>query len=1011
MKKLIMYLVLLYGLSINAQIINISTGVDASGNPVAEGKLDTFWKISSKVNSNPTPAKITAYSAGRWEQTPISSANSGWINPMGYCCSNSIGSYTFERVFSVTRGTKKLNCDFKVAFDGTLISLELIGPNSSITPLTFASNGAYLSKTIQQTISNPIVGNWKIRAVIKFDNPQGGFLLSGYVTLNNSTRNINASQNVSTIGLNTMLELADSTKVDVCTNNLIMNGEFIVGTKSGEMPVGQSENWSTAYGNPLHGNPIVDNTPGIGSFDDGIIELNGNKLSGNAVSQKLNPLNKIISGKKYQFSVAVKLSKRSNLEYAKIRVLAYNGVLPSSGVHPSLNSNIALIGQSGTIMSCGDWSYIEFPSWKANKAYESISISVVNDDNVKTSIVLIDDVSMCDSQQNDCIELEIDKEGKAIIPSEYTTQIPPNFCPPIEEEDTYFSGNLADLYNYNGTESMYEDSMSDNCMSLGGTLPVEIEKYDCDSALSSTGEPIKCDELEKNLESLSLPVIPSVRWKLPKIKPLTKSPKSCKPVSQELKSQMAFAGRDIIYIHGLQLSHLCDKANGVSGTQNGWPTDKAEFYKNGYYKNIAENNFQYHINHFLTGAGRKNRYLIVTYNCSQRADVAVHSILSQIRDAMESGRDVVYNEADARGNQCFGQDYVIVSHSTGGLVTDLTLSIANATKLPGIERSKYGSVGFISDACKGTIAMHGAMLGSNLAKLMVDVQLPVLAQIASVGLTSGVTQCSPTLSTYVTQSQIQQSILVDLTPSVTYSLWSNYLNKVPKPVFTISGGHPDAIIGLLKYKMHTGFDDGVVTMESSSGRNKPFSSSFSELTASKKTKMFDMGININRAIRFYLDQHIQGSTFAVGGSTRISPTGMIQEGTSVSTLHPQFKNHFTFIQSASEHYMPDRTGYFNTNDYQGMNLNLPGINDEEVLVTTNGAIFSSGLVNPAIIGEMGETVKSKYICYPVLRFKMKRGIPRPYILWKRLYIWKRTYHKLNGDLYDMDYAYKYLFPN
>ena len=62
---------------------------------------------------------------------------------------------------------------------------------------------------------------------------------------------------------------------------------------------------------------------------------------------------------------------------------------------------------------------------------------------------------------------------------------------------------------------------------------------------------------------------------------------------------------------------------------------------------------------------------------------------------------------------------------------------------------------------------------------------------------------------------------------------------------------------------------------------------------------------------------------------------------------------------------------------------------------------------------MGEFTKYKDRFYPKLTWKKNRmGIRFPKIIWKRFYIWKRTYHRLKDDnLYDMDYAYKYLFPN
>ena len=87
--------------------------------------------------------------------------------------------------------------------------------------------------------------------------------------------------------------------------------------------------------------------------------------------------------------------------------------------------------------------------------------------------------------------------------------------------------------------------------------------------------------------------------------------------------------------------------------------------------------------------------------------------------------------------------------------------------------------------------------------------------------------------------------------------------------------------------------------------------------------------------------------------------------------------------------------------------------EHQELVTNNSILYSNGTINPLIINEMGEFLKYKDRFYPKLVLKKnKLGILVPKIVWKRFYIWKRTYHKLkNNSLYDVDYAYRFLFPN
>jgi len=163
---------------------------------------------------------------------------------------------------------------------------------------------------------------------------------------------------------------------------------------------------------------------------------------------------------------------------------------------------------------------------------------------------------------------------------------------------------------------------------------------------------------------------------------------------------MPFHGRDIIYIHGLQMNHIVDRAAGIQGATGYWPANASEYYT-GYYYNVAVNNMLPHIDHFIRGRGNKNRFIIVCYDCSESAEVAVHSVLSQIREAMENGTGVQFDSSDQRKRNCFGRDYVFISHSTGALVSDVALSIANKTKTDINLKAQYGDIGLISDRCKG----------------------------------------------------------------------------------------------------------------------------------------------------------------------------------------------------------------------------------------------------------------------------------------------------------------------
>ena len=830
-----------------------------------------------------------------------------------------------------------------------------------------------------------------------------------------------------------------------CENNPIVNGDFLdTGIISGIMPTGKLPKWYKAYGSPK----VIASQ---GCLDNGYVELSGNKLTGSAISQKLDY--KIISGKKYKVTVAVKYNKQQ-LDYGKIRVVAFNGVLPVGNIHPNPQSDIAIIGRSPQVHDCGDWSFIEFPIWKANKNFDNIAINAFTNDDAVSSTVLIDNVSFCETVESDCLELEVDAAGNPLVLANLGT-VPSTFtCTTFDDDDDYFNGNLTDLYGYNGTFDMYEQNFSESsekCFNIGGELPKEVINYNCDNELQAEGITETCAEIETLINSVQN--IPQENHDYPLIAPLTYySPAECK--LNNLKGQMAFGGRDIIYVHGLEMSNIIDRAKGVKGAMTSWP-DKTEFYGNGYYKGVAENNWKNHITYYKDGfqGHYANRYLIVCYNSSQDAETAANSIMSQIRDAMQTGEGVVVDggdlriKVDANGKpltnekgfhiaECFGKEYVIISHSTGGLVADIMLSVANKTKNSGVEQSKYGNLGYISDRCSGHIAMHSAVSGSNVAAVAVAA-VPKAASIlsatsliaktfttlqhySSFGVYDFSTVSLSDLSTMVTNinSFIKSTILVDLSPKVTYARWSSIINDISVPVLTISGNHPTGTPLTTATKLFLkGLDDGVVNTESSSGRNQINPSIFSTFEATKNRRVFDMGIPTTRASWFYIDQHKPSSDlFYCNSSPYLSATGMVEPWSNIS-INPQYNNHYTFLQASDQHMMPDDKmtcfisgNYPNTKDY------FKSYNNEEELVVNDKNLYNNGTINPVLINEMGEFVKDKTKNFPKFTVKIvRKGLmiyPKICCTWIPRIIWKRYYHRLiNPKLLDMDYAYKYLFPN
>lgn len=765
--------------------------------------------------------------------------------------------------------------------------------------------------------------------------------------------------------------------------------------------------WSKAYGNPQF------QSTAAGFMDVGQVQLSGNQTNGDAVKQTVTG---ILKGKQYILTAGVRFlkSQNPNIDYARLRAVAFNGSLLLSGAHATPNANVAIIGRSGRIKDCGDWSIIEFPVWTANKNFANIALNVFTNDG-KIAILQIDNVTLCETTGDDCEEGTVDAKGNPIAPMGYGGALPSGFtCVAEVEEDNFDNGSLSDLYSqYDGTTNWYA-SVMDKCFSIGGTLPLEVTKYNCDDSLKAMGIPLTCEQLKTLLANPNLDTISVKPLSLPPIQPITPCKQTPPPTDA---GNMAFKGRDIIYIHGLELGHLVDRMAGKAGAMANWPTQPVEFYGQGYYKQAAKDTWKEHIDYFAVKKNYINRYLVVSYNCSQPLDVAVHSVLSQIREAMESSRDVVVDPKDPRGKDCFGREFVIISQSTGAIVGDVLLAIANKTKTDPVLAAKYGKIGFIADYCKGHVARRGAFTGSALATILVNLSTKVgNLDKAAVNYLNNLT--TPVNINFTDPNQlatIKSSILVDLIPMVTRMRWAPYYKDVPVPVLTVSGGHPtffeSTVMALLyaklKYIIHDGFDDGVVTTDCSNGRESVIPYTFE---ATSKIKVFDMGARTSRAVGFYLDQRYDpnNNIFTAGATPYLSPMGMVQPVRSIKHVNTYYKNHSSYLQAAGEHWVKKNANCCNyaATAYGG------APNYEEQLVVNDGTLFKTGVIDPAIKGQMRESINGRYFVYPTIKVKMVKGFPKVVVVWKKYWIWKRTYHNLgNPNLYDFDYVYPYLFKN
>lgn len=824
-------------------------------------------------------------------------------------------------------------------------------------------------------------------------------------------------------------------EVSCCNNNIITNGTFENGLTEGILGQrGIVDNWDLGYGKP----EIIASDEGCGSR--GYIRLKGSKKTGACIVQDLQSP-KIKQGKKYRFSACIRLSNKNQItNYAYIKVIAYNGNLPSSIQHPVPSSTIATMGWSGKIMQ-KDWITFSLDAWTAPKDFDKIGIYCFSDSDDVMSVCELDKICLTETKEvRSCGDYTYNEDGQPEIDASVMSNAQNQVTTYYEEN----RGKLIDLYQYekyDGTTSFYQ--LNDDCASIGGQIPDANMKFNADEALKELGFNGGTEELEKILKTQYTDT--SKKTKLKPISPISNT--ECK-ISYNPNQNLPFSGRDIIFVHGLKLEHLCARASKNSGAIKNWPTDKSEFYSGGYYNKVAVDGWKDHIQEWLRSRGHNNRFLIVSYNCSQRADVGAHAILTQIRDAMDTGEGVDFIKEDPRGRRCFGRDAVIISHSTGAIVVDIAMSIAEKSKHNATIQKRFGNIGFIPNNMKLHVALHGAFNGSSLASLYIAAQnVTGLSSLTNHFVCKDISG-----NPYNTKAIALQSILIDLQPSIANTLWRPFVSSTPVATITVAGGHAHGTYELpatINIPMHPGFDDGVLTMGCQSAN--PFIETSGTpvgfIRHSWLPRLYDMGTakaNSSRANKYFLNQTYGTlfSPFVAGASTAfLSPTGMVQPVLSIppiSNPENRITNHYSFLQTASDHYKGPRgkkegsplshngegydpNNHNTTSGFRYLNYDYSddsGRHWEESLVITDPVVYSKGYINPSIKSLPQETIKGEYLdfdvygpqfsfkCCPKPKFKFWWG-PMFHV---KFTIWERKYHLMSDSDTECEagYVYKYV---
>ncbi len=800
--------------------------------------------------------------------------------------------------------------------------------------------------------------------------------------------------------------------------------------------------WQPAYGAP---NFSPRSTGCLG--EKGTITLTGNAVHGDAVWQATSdPLQ---AGKRYSIHFCARFIPKQD-DYVKLRVFAFNGTLPNSGAHPSTTAEIQIIGETSRLTT-ESWTRIMLPPWQAHHDFDHVAILAVTDEANDPHVGYgeISDICLSTYTGKDC-GLTADvlaADGTIDLPDSLAQYADPN-SEPATASVNFGRGAakdmLGDMFGTDGSLRWYQKN--DPCASFGGNVPPGLveqaeQPYDL-------GADYKLDDVAAGMKEI-LEILGNEPKKREHFKPIPPVKNQCCDEFRPHKNK-PFGGRDIIYLHGFQPKHVADQILRRYEVDTGSTTEIDAGIEDrypvadltaGFYGKAATRYWRCHIQHYLGSLDTpSNRYLVCSFNSNQRVIENVHAVLRQIRDAMSEGKGVVYSEKDPRKAKCFGQNAIIISHSTGALVADVALAMASFSEDDTTIRDYLGDVSYIPKHFDCHVSLHGAIAGSELASLAVvganvlagvaptidgavdvgisgagiaDSVAPQWIRDALTGFRRDVTSINNALDTLTDElvvfarhavQVVNGSVLVDLSSVGAKLLWGETIEKMPVPVLTVAGGHP---LSISKIPLR-GFDDGVVNTNSQSG-SPSFLHPDQYTYTPPALHIFDMGIPLERSSLFFIDQYEGIGKSAYGSIPFISPTGMLQPVGNTPLSLPRYHNHFTFLQSASDHQSPidDPITAGDANcggplDHllTEYNPTLMRHNYEETLVVTDSFVFTSGLVNPNIISLVNVCTRGVDLII-TLRFLVPRFtlIPPSFTfqtltLTFTIPVWRRTYFTL-----------------
>ena len=646
----------------------------------------------------------------------------------------------------------------------------------------------------------------------------------------------------------------------------------------------------------------------------------------------------------------------------------------------------------------------------------------------------------------DCDEAAI-MDGEQVIYPSGTTDIEQ---PVFVDEDR---GLLSDLYpdRDTTTDAFYPLPCE---ASIGGTLPPDEPEVPGDTEAETYLQAVeqRSGKIVTGLKLKPLPAVSTISAFVPG-RCIIRADGRVQEVPCDsprfLLSGQPFEGRDIIYVHGLALEHIIKKFTvPMHDANKRWPQNSSEFLDSGkYFRTYAENYWRDHIRENLSDpaavtatshpvAGwqwtpadgspvyvpKSNRYLLVAWSSNQTIEFAQHALLTQIRLAITTMKNVVtpptYPAMYSRpfcSNGC-----ILVSHSTGGLIVSSGMGLARANFFgPGGKQ--------IAALMRAHVAFEPALSGSRLATIAYAVGSPVSANplpalVCSAFQENFTVPCGAPNSAF-----LLTSILRDLIPAVAQGVWGPWVSATPVPTVTVAGGHPSGNYSGITKLFLPGLDDGVVTMNSACGNPNPVSPGAlapSGFTVTSMVKAFDFSQDPGRFARAAknwlghknLKAPAPLAQYLAGGCTPyLSPTGMVMPVQNAGVGTPwdsrrRYPNHYSMLQGSIDHghdAAGDAANRWKSALQQG--ASAPRVykpflttNSEESRVVTDSGIYQlidgngTHLVSPAF-APMHEIVRGRKVSFKL--FGKRRT-------W---WIWKRTYHLLDKSDSKQSTHYVYEF--